>query len=212
MFITVEGGEGSGKSTVLNYVYKKLTHLGYRVLLTREPGGIMISERIRDIILHPNHDMMDAKTEVLLYAAARRQHLVEKIKPALNEGKIVLCDRFIDSSLAYQGYARKLNIDEVLKINEFVIDNYMPSLTLFFDVKPEIGLNRIVNNNREQNRLDLESLQFHYRVYEGYQLLLKRYPNRIRKIEASKELSVVKQEAFKLISSHIEDFIEEVCK
>lgn len=205
-FITVEGGEGAGKTTVLNRVYEKLTNSGYRVILTREPGGIEISEKIRDIILNPNYKEMDERTETLLYAAARRQHLVEKIKPALKLGKIVLCDRFIDSSLTYQGYARQIGIDHILKINDFAIDGYMPSLTVYFDIKPKIGLDRIRSNERNQNRLDLESLQFHERVYEGYQKLLKKYPNRIKRVDASKNLLDVEQEVYKLILSHITDF------
>lgn len=211
-FITLEGGEGAGKTTVLNILYDNLIDLGYEVVKTREPGGIDISEKIRNIILNPDHKEMDERTEALLYAAARRQHLIEKIKPALQAGKIVLCDRFIDSSLTYQGYARGLGIEEVLKINDFAIDQFMPSLTLYFDIKPEVGLNRIVRNNREQNRLDLESLQFHRRVYEGYQLLLERYPKRIKKIDASEKLIKVQEEAFQLVLSHIQDFTEEVYK
>lgn len=202
-FITVEGGEGAGKSTVLHFVYEQLVQLGYEVIITREPGGIDISEKIRNIILNPTFDKMDERTEALLYAAARRQHLVEKIQPALQAGKIVLCDRFIDSSLTYQGYARGLGIDEILKINDFAINRWMPSLTVYFDILPEIGLQRIETNNREKNRLDLESLQFHKRVYEGYHLLLKKYPNRIKKVDASRKLTDVQQEVFQLILSHI---------
>lgn len=210
LFITVEGGDGAGKSTVLNQIYEKLIDLGYRVILTREPGGISISEEIRKIILKPDNTEMDARTEALLYAAARRQHFVEIIKPALKSGKIVLCDRFIDSSLTYQGYARKLGIEDVLKINNFAIDGCMPSLTLYFDLKPELGIERIMKNKRAQNRLDLESLQFHQRVYKGYQLLLDRYPNRMRRIDASNELEQVQKEAFQLVLTHIQNFIKEV--
>ena len=124
---------------------------------------------------------MDAKTEALLYAAARSQHLVEKVIPALQDGYTVLCDRFVDSSLAYQGYARGLGIDEVLAINEFAIGDTMPDLTVFFDINPEEGLARIAaNDQREENRLDNESINFHQNVYEGYQELIRRYPDRIQ--------------------------------
>lgn len=205
-FITVEGGEGAGKTTALNFIYEKLSNLGYQVTLTREPGGIEISEQIREIILDPNHRGMEKRTEALLYAAARRQHLIEKINPALKAGEIVLCDRFIDSSLTYQGYARGIGIDEILKINDFAINGFMPSLTLYFDVHPTVGLNRIVSNQREQNRLDLESLSFHERVYDGYQLLLTRYPERIKRINANQDLVDVQQDAYQLILSHIKDF------
>src|SRR5690606_26981137 len=135
---------------------------------------------------------MDGRTEALLYAAARRQHLVEKVLPALQQGKVVLCDRFIDSSLAYQGHARGLGIDEVLSINEFAIQDTWPDLTLLFDVAPEIGLQRIAaNSGREQNRLDMEKLPFHQKVYEGYQEVMRRYPERIVKIDAANSLDEV---------------------
>src|SRR5699024_2352396 len=143
-------------------IESKLIDHGYDVLVTREPGGIEIAENIREIILDPQYTAMDARTEALLYAAARRQHLVEKILPALEAGKMVLCDRFVDSSLAYQGYARDLGMDEVFSINQFAIQDQMPDLTLFFDIDPKKGLQRIsLNKDRERNRLDLEAIQFH---------------------------------------------------
>ena len=137
VFITFEGPEGAGKTTVIKELYKRMEEQGLKVILTREPGGIRIAEKIREIILDNDHQEMDAKTEALLYAAARRQHLVEKVVPALQDGMIVLCDRFVDSSLAYQGHARGLGIDEVLSINEFAIGDTMPDLTVFFDINPE---------------------------------------------------------------------------
>lgn len=137
LFITFEGGEGAGKTTILNQVYEELTGRGFEVIKTREPGGIRISEKIRDIIHDPLHLEMEERTEALLYAAARRQHLVEKVFPALEKGKIVLCDRFVDSSLVYQGYARGIGVDEVFAINQFVIQDCMPDITLFFDIDPK---------------------------------------------------------------------------
>lgn len=203
-FITIEGGEGAGKTTVLELLDERLTELGYDVLLTREPGGISISEQIREIILHPDHTEMEKRTEALLYAAARRQHLVQKVLPALQEGKIVLCDRFIDSSLAYQGYAREIGIDEVWMINQFAIESCMPSLTLYFDIEPEKGLKRIaLNNEREKNRLDLEKLAFHKKVYKGYQLLLERFPDRMKKINAEEEMEKVMTNALHSILVHL---------
>lgn len=203
-FVTLEGGEGAGKTSVLQLLEGRLTELGYDVLTTREPGGIEIAEEIREVILHPSHTTMDARTEALLYAAARRQHLVEKVFPALREGKVVLCDRFIDSSLAYQGYARGLGIEEVFTINQFAIHDCMPTLTLFFDIKPERGLERIEkNDNREKNRLDLETIQFHEKVYEGYQILMKRFPDRIKLINADQEIDQVKEEALNQIISYL---------
>lgn len=203
-FITLEGGEGAGKTTAIQAVCNQLTEQGYDVVLTREPGGIEISEKIRHVILDVNHTEMEERTEALLYAAARRQHLIEKVIPALEAGKIVICDRFIDSSLAYQGYARGIGVEAVLDINTFAIESWMPSLTLFFDILPEKGLARIAQNEtREINRLDIEKLDFHQKVYEGYQLLLKRYPERIRVINAENNLASVEQDVLREVLQHI---------
>lgn len=201
-FITFEGGEGAGKTTVLHAIAPKLQQLGYEVLATREPGGIEIAEKIRDVILHPDHVKMEERTEALLYAAARRQHLVEKVLPALRQGKIVLCDRFIDSSLAYQGYARGLGMEEVYAVNEFAIEDNLPDLTIFFDIEPKKGLERIqLNKDRERNRLDLEALAFHEKVYEGYKILAKRYTGRIQTVDAEQEIEAVEKNVFEQIVS-----------
>lgn len=198
LFITLEGPEGAGKTTILSRLAKRFQKEGIKVLHTREPGGIEIAEQIRKVILDKNNTAMDSRTEALLYAAARRQHLVEKVQPALEEGYIVLCDRFVDSSLAYQGYARKLGIDEVYSINQFAIDDMMPNLTLYFDIDPKVGLERISRSDeREVNRLDLEELQFHEAVREGYQILLTRFPERMRKINAEQSLDDVFEKAYK---------------
>lgn len=190
--ISLEGVEGSGKSTIINYMKEFLENEGKSVVVTREPGGIDIAEQIRSVILDKNNTEMDGRTEALLYAAARRQHLVEKIMPSLSEGKVVLCDRFIDSSLAYQGHARGLGIDEVLSINEFAIGSTMPNLTVYMDLDPEIGLARISRNKgREVNRLDLEELNFHIKVREGYEEVSKRFPERIVKVNANQEIEKV---------------------
>ncbi|MCR5066774.1 MAG: dTMP kinase, partial [Erysipelotrichaceae bacterium] len=143
LFITLEGGEGSGKTTAGKTVVRKLTEDGFDVLYTREPGGIDIAEQIRRVILDVNNTAMDERTEALLFAASRRQHLVEKVIPALQQGKLVICDRFVDSSLAYQGYARGIGLENVMKINEFAIDQHMPDLTIYFDISPEEGLKRL---------------------------------------------------------------------
>lgn len=186
-FITFEGGEGAGKTTAIEGVATALIADGYEVVKTREPGGIRIAEQIRNIILDRDHIEMEGRTEALLYAAARRQHLVEKVIPALNAGKIVLCDRFIDSSLTYQGYARGIGMEAILTINEFAIEGCMPHLTLFLDLSPEEGLARIAANEvREKNRIDLEAISFHEKVYEGYGILLEKYPERIKRINAAK--------------------------
>jgi dTMP kinase len=191
-FVTLEGGEGSGKSTIVNYIKDFLESRGKRVVITREPGGIDIAEQIRSVILDKKNTKMDGRTEALLYAAARRQHLVEKVIPSLNEGYIVLCDRFVDSSLAYQGYARGLGINEVFSINKFAIGDLMPDLTLYLDLDPQIGLNRIAKNKgREINRLDLEEINFHVNVREGYEEIVKMFPERMVRINADQEIGKV---------------------
>lgn len=203
-FITFEGGEGAGKTSILEAVAGRLQTMGLEVMATREPGGIKISEQIRKVILDTANTEMEERTEALLYAAARRQHLVEKVLPALKEGKVILCDRFIDSSLAYQGHARGLGIEEVYAINQFAIKDCMPDMTLFFDVEPKKGLERIMaNRDRERNRLDLETLQFHELVYEGYQILADRFQDRIQTIDANQSLEEVEKAAFDRIITYI---------
>ena len=192
IFITFEGGEGSGKTTIAQMIKERLDKEGYHVVLTREPGGVEISEEIRDIILDVKNTNMDKKTEALLYAASRRQHLVEKVIPALNDNAIVICDRFIDSSLVYQGIARGIDIDEVYNMNMFATENILPKRTIFFDIKPEDGLARVYSNkNREVNRLDLEKIGFHKKVYEGYLQICDKYSDRIVKIDASQNIEGV---------------------
>ncbi|SFQ21308.1 dTMP kinase [Salibacterium halotolerans] len=196
LFITFEGCDGAGKTTVLDRVHDELEEKGYPVLKTREPGGIDIAEKIRTLILNPEHKAMERRTEALLYAAARRQHLTEKVIPALEEGTIVLCDRFIDSSLAYQGAARGIGIEEVLAINEFAVEDHMPDATIYLDIDPEKGLNRIhENKKREFNRLDQEHADFHYKVYRAYETLAARFPKRIHKVDASLSIEQVQQQA-----------------
>ena len=187
MFITLEGPEGSGKTTAVEAAVKELEKRGYQIVRTREPGGTPISEQIRNVILDKENTMMDPRTEALLYAASRRQHLVEKVWPALKEGKIVICDRYLDSSLAYQGGARGLGVDNILNVNLFATENTYPDLTLLFDIKPEEGLKRIAANaSIEVNRLDLEKLEFHNKVRDTFLALAKRYPDRYVIIDASK--------------------------
>lgn len=200
MFITIEGPEGSGKSTAVNTAVKKLEQLGYKIVRTREPGGTPIAEQIREVILNKENTKMDPRTEALLYAASRRQHLVEKVWPALERGEIVICDRYLDSSLAYQGGARHLGIDEVLNINLFATEHTYPDLTLLFDIEPEIGLARIAaNSSREVNRLDLEKLEFHKNVRDTFLLLAKRYPERFVVIDASKSMDEVADDTINAI-------------
>jgi len=205
MFITFEGPEGSGKTSAANEVIKILIARGYDVLYTREPGGTPIAEEIRNIILDKKNTALDARAEALLYAASRRQHLVEKVWPALKEGKIVISDRFLDSSLAYQGAARKIGIDNVLNINLFATEGTFPDLTLLFDITPEKGLERIaINKKREVNRLDLEALEFHRMVRETFLELAKKYRDRYVIIDASKTLPEVVSVALNAIIDRLE--------
>ncbi|EFM29009.1 dTMP kinase [Streptococcus gallolyticus] len=199
IIISFEGPDGAGKTTVLEQVLPVLQEKGYDIVTTREPGGVEIAERIRDVILDVNHVAMDSKTELLLYMAARRQHYVEKVLPALEAGKVVLIDRFIDSSIAYQGAGRGLDKDIITRLNDFVTDGRKPDLTLYFDVESEIGLARIAKNaEREVNRLDLEKLDMHKRVREGY-LALAEQEKRIVTIDASRELADVVSETLHTI-------------
>ena len=190
--VSLEGPEGAGKTSVLEALIPILEDRGIAVLSTREPGGVLIGEKIREVILDPSHTEMDPKTELLLYIASRRQHLVEKVLPALAAGKLVIMDRFIDSSVAYQGFGRGLDIDAIDWLNEFATDGLKPDLTLYFDIEVEEGLARIAaNSNREVNRLDMEGLDLHRKVRQGYLSLIEREGNRIEKIDASLPLDQV---------------------
>lgn len=204
LFISFEGPEGAGKTTILKLIAEKCEEQGIEVLTTREPGGSKIAEKIRSIILDPEHIEMDSRTEALLYAAARSQHFAEKIAPALEEGKFVLCDRFIDSSLAYQGVGRNLGVDAVHDINVFAIGDQMPDFTILFDLEPEVGLARInANSGREINRLDVESLAFHQSVREAYLQLAEKYPNRIRVVDASKSVDDVVGDVWGILQTYM---------
>ncbi|AGX41214.1 dTMP kinase [Clostridium saccharobutylicum] len=204
LFIVFEGGEGTGKTTAIEAIYNWLIENNFKCIKTREPGGIKISEEIRQVILNKDNTAMDGRTEALLYAAARRQHLVEKVIPALQNETIVLCDRFIDSSLAYQGYARGLGIEEVMSINKFAIGEYMPDISILFDLDPKIGLERISSSNqREINRLDLEKLDFHENVRVGYNIVYENNKHRIIKIDASKSKENVISDIKKILKAKI---------
>lgn len=204
MFVTVEGPEGSGKSSVMKRVAERLQEEGIDVVLTREPGGTPIAEQIREVILNKENTKMDKITEALLYAASRRQHLVEKVWPLTKEGKLVISDRFLDSSLAYQGGARGIGIDKVLEINMAATEGYYPDLTLLFDVAPEVGLARIAaNKGREVNRLDLEKIEFHREVRQTFLDLAQRFKDRFVIIDASQPFEKVIEDAYKAIKDRM---------
>jgi len=204
MFITFEGPEGSGKTSIANQIVKTLIEKGYDIVYTREPGGTPIAEQIRDVTLDKKNTALDARAEALLIAAGRRQHVVEKIRPALKAGKVVICDRYLDSSLAYQGAARGLGIDTVLGINLFAVEDTFPNLTLLFDLEPKIGFERIkANKHREVNRLDLEERNFYIKVRNAYLELSKKYKNRYRIIDASQSFEKVYEDTLKVILEYL---------
>jgi len=204
LFITLEGGEGSGKTTIAKRLAKRLTDEAYDVVVTREPGGIPIAEKIREVILNPQHMEMDYRTEALLYAAARRQHLMEKVIPALEAGKVVICDRFIDSSVVYQGVARGLGMDDIWEINQFATGGLLPDLTLFFDIAPHEGLARInKDRSRHVDRLDLEGMAFHEMVYEGYLQQMKLHPARIKPVNALASIEAVEAAVYEKVKEKI---------
>jgi dTMP kinase len=205
LFISFEGNDGSGKSSSIEKVYNELKRLDYNVMYTREPGGSKIAEEIRKIILDPENLGMDDWTEAYLYAASRREHVVKTILPALNEGKIVLCDRYIDSSLAYQGSGRKLGITNVRNLNSYATQGLLPDLTVFLCVRPEVGLERITKNRGEKDRLEQEKIDFHYAVYEGYQELLKTEGKRIVKINGECSLEEENNAALSCVMNFIKE-------
>ena len=201
LFITIEGPDGSGKSTQIAYLKEFFEEKGIDCIFTREPGGTAIGEKLREIILDRENSEMCAMSEALLYAASRAQHVEELIKPALSKGRIVVCDRFIDSSIAYQGFGRKLG-DSVRIINEQAVGSCMPDVTFLMKLAPEIGKSRISKD--VQDRLEQEKIDFHRRVYEGYQELAGIYPERFVQIDAGREKEAVRKE----IRSHIEKILK----
>ena len=200
-FITFEGPEGSGKTTVIQQVAQKLENK-FEVVLTREPGGVKTGEQIREVLLEG--DDMDDRTEALLFAASRREHLVGKVIPSLESGKLVLCDRYIDSSLAYQGYARGIGIEEVKSINEFAINGLYPDITIYLDVSVDVGRERILKNQRNQNRLDQEDVKFHEKVVEGYKKIIHNESERFMVIDADQSVEKVVNATYESIIKYLE--------
>lgn len=206
LFITVEGPDGAGKSTLVKKLNKKLQDvLTVPFIATREPGGSDIAEKIREVIIDLDNKEMDAKTEALLFAASRRQHIIETIQPALNRGEVVLCDRFVDSSIAYQGAGREIGVEEVATLNQFATENLTPDLTLYLDVDAQIGLNRIghKNSNRKKDRLELEEVSFHNRVRNAYLVLLDNNADRMTLIDATKSPNEVLEAAWTVLENEL---------
>ncbi|HCO19077.1 MAG TPA: dTMP kinase [Tissierellales bacterium] len=189
LFITLEGPDGSGKSTMIGLIGQYLKEQGIEHVITREPGGTAIGEKIRGIIIDRENINMGPETEALLFAASRAQHVHEKILPAVEEGKVVVCDRFLLSSLAYQGVGRGLGIQEVKAVNEFGLRGMTPDLILFFHVDPEVTLLRKTKEGGD--RLEEEGGVFHREVYEGYMTLLRMYPDNVVVIDAEKSVEEV---------------------
>ncbi len=203
LFITFEGGDGSGKSTQINILKEKLADKGFDIHITREPGGTAISEKIREIILDRSNSEMTAMTEAMLYAAARAQLVEQIIRPAVSSGKIVICDRFVDSSIAYQAYGRNLG-DAVGVINSFAVGDCMPDMTILLKVDPEEGSRRIAG--REQDRIETASVDFHRRVYEGYLELERKYPERVVGIDARRTI----EEIAEIIDNKVRVLLNEI--
>lgn len=204
IFITIEGPDGSGKTTALQQVVPRLQkEMNRKVVATREPGGSPIAEKIRSLILDPSHTDMDSRTEALLYAASRRQHLIEKVLPVLENGDVIFCDRFVDSSIAYQGYARGIGEEGIREINQFATEGIEPDLTLYIDVPAEVGIQRIHANldEREYNRLDQEKLAFHEKVRIGYQHLAQANPERIVVVDGTMSREAVAEACYAVIKN-----------
>ena len=201
LFISIEGPDGSGKSTQLKNIKGFFEERGIPTVFTREPGGTSIGEKIREILLDKTNVEMDSMTEAMLYAAARAQHVAQVIKPAVEEGKVVVCDRFVDSSIAYQGYGRNLG-ESVEIINSYAVNGFMPDLTILMKLDPNIGKDRI--GSRDKDRLELEKDAFHMSVFEGYLALEKKYPDRIFGIDASRTIEDIKVDIYKKLEEILE--------
>ena len=184
LFISMEGPDGSGKSTQIELLKQYFEETGKEVIITREPGGNRISEAIREIILNKDFTEMSPTTEMLLYASARAQLISEVIAPAIDSGKMVISDRFVDSSLVYQGLARGLGVENVYEVNKHAIGDYMPDITFMFDLPAEVGLSR-KKDQKELDRMELEGLEFHKKVAEGYREMAQRFPERITVVDAT---------------------------
>ena len=202
LFITLEGGDGAGKSTQIRNIKSFFEMKGLVVVHTREPGGTQISEKLRDILLDSHNTEMDAVTEMLIYAASRAQHVRELVKPALDEGSVVICDRFLDSSIAYQACGRGLG-DMVKIVNSYATDGLTPDITFWMDIDPDAGKER-VSKMGDFDRLEMEARDFHYRVYEGYRAIAQSEPDRIKRIDASRSVEE--------ISAEIMKYLEEICE
>ena len=198
MFITLEGPEGSGKSTQIKRLAKRLEDLGYPVITTREPGGTSIGDQIRHVLVRMENKELHPRTEILLFLAARAQLVEQLIKPALQDGKIILCDRYGDSTLAYQGYGHGLDLEKLRQMLDFATDHLKPDLTILLDLDVKMGLMRKKAED-EWNRLDAYEVLFHERVREGYQKLASEEPERWRIVDASQGIDAVQDDLYRIV-------------
>lgn len=200
ILISLEGPDGAGKTTVLKEILPEIKKMKRDIISTREPGGVRLAEEIRQLILDPKNTEIDSKTEMLLFAAARRLHMQEKMLPALKAGKVVIVDRFIDSSVAYQGYGRELDVEVVDWLNNFATDGLKPDLTLYFDIDTDVALDRIMSNRADEvNRLDLERAEMHRKVRQGYLKMVEEEPQRFVTIDASQSVEKVVSDTIEAI-------------
>jgi dTMP kinase len=204
MFITLEGPDGSGKTTQIRLLTGWLREQGYEVIVTREPGGTDIGDQVRNVLHDPDNTAMDARTEILLYSASRAQHVAQLVRPALASGKIIISDRYADSTLAYQGYGRGLHLETLMTITLFATDGLLPDLTLYLDITPEEGLRRRQLGGEEWNRLDAEALEFHQRVRNGYLELIEQEPRRWIVIDAARSAEEVQAEIRAVIQARLD--------
>ena len=202
MFITIEGGEGGGKSTNIAFMQKYLEASGQQVIVTREPGGTQLGEKVREVLLNPEHKGMHDDTELLLMFAARAQHITEVIKPALAQGKWVLCDRFTDATYAYQGGGRGINKERIAILEQWVQGELRPDITLLFDLSVEVGMRR-ASERADLDRFEQEKLQFFENVRACYLAMAKEYPKRYRVLNAEQSLEKVQQGIQKILDEEL---------
>ncbi len=205
LFITFEGGDGAGKTTLINALANTLTSRGLSVLKTREPGGTHLGEDLRNLVLQKREEKVSPFAELCLFLASRAQHVFEVIRPALEAGQIVFCDRFHDSSVAYQGIARGLGASEVASMSSFVTEHLQPDLTFYLDLPPSIGLER-VKGARQEDRLESEAIAFHEKIRAAYITIQKENPTRVKKIDGLLSSSQVYEEAIHILDPLIRPF------
>nr|WP_251139418.1 dTMP kinase [Exiguobacterium sp. s146] len=204
MFITVEGPDGSGKTTQLQLLVRSLTEKGYEVVVTREPGGTKVGNSIREVLLSPEHDEMTPRVEMMLYAASRAQNVDQVIRPALNRGAIVVCDRFVDASIAYQGYGLQYDLTQILSLNEWATAGITPDLTFLFDLTPDQASRRMKDRG-QLDRIESRDEAFHQRVYDGFQKLLEQHPKRMVRIDANATIEMIQDEVLDITLERLND-------